>query len=274
MSPTASGIDGEAVWADAHNHIQDSGIAGCAPVSTPCIVNATCEEDWADVLAIVADAPCRHAALGIHPWFAATARAGWDDRLCALLDAHPAAGIGECGLDSKTRECALDVQLPVFARQIRLARELDRPLTIHCVGAWGRLFEMLDREPPPSRWLLHSFNGSEETAGRLAAMGAYFSISGRALHPAGEKILAVFKRIPPDRILLETDAPNQPPPAEFIARELSGGLNAPENLGAIGAAVAGRFGFTAREFAALTRGNYQKFLGGDLCGVSGSNPTG
>lgn len=259
MNAAATGDSETTVWADAHNHLHDPEIAG-RPAGL-CLVNATREGDWGAVLATAAQSTDRHPALGIHPWFAATAEAGWMDRLGNLLERNPRVGVGECGLDSKTRECPMDAQIPVFSRQVRLAREFDRPLTIHCVGAWGRLIDALDREPPPARWLLHSFNGSAEIAHQFAGMGAYFSISGRALHPGGEKILRVFQTIPPDRILLETDAPNQPPPAAFIAHELRDSLNAPENLAAIGTAVAGRLGFPTREFAALTHHNYQRFLG-------------
>lgn len=259
MNAAATGHSETTVWADAHNHLHDPEIAGRA--AGPCLVNATREGDWDAVLATAAQSADRHAALGIHPWFAATAEAGWMDRLRNMLETNPRVGVGECGLDSKTRECPMEAQIPVFTRQIRLARESDRPLTIHCVGAWGRLIDALDREPPPSRWLLHSFNGSAEIARQLAGMGACFSISGRALHPAGAKTLRVFQEISPDRILLETDAPNATPPKPFVTCELPGGGNAPENLAAIGTEVATRLGADPQEFAARTHRNFLRFSG-------------
>lgn len=258
MAATATGNGEEWAWVDAHNHLHDTRLAGCTDTAPPCIVNATCEDDWQDVIA-AASMPHRHAAIGIHPWFAHNAKRGWWKRLADLLERHPRAGIGESGLDAKCRACPLDIQIPVFEMQIRLARELDRPLTIHCVGAWGRLLETLKREPPPARWLCHSFNGSPEISRQLADMGAYFSISGRALHPSGEKILHTFRNIPPDRILIETDAPNQPPPAHIVTHPLPGQLNHPSNLAAIGTAIAPHLGFTPNDFARLTHQNLRKF---------------
>ncbi len=251
------------MWADAHNHLQDPRLRGhlASGGGYPCIVNATHEEDWEDVLAITAEEPVRRAALGIHPWYADEARTGWDERLGLALEANPSAGIGECGLDSKAGSVALEKQMPVFTRQLRLARELDRSVTIHLTGAWGALLDALDREPPPRRWLMHSFNGSPEIAERLAAMGACFSISGRAMHPSGEKIFRSFRAIPAERILVETDAPNQPPPALNVGRELPDGLNAPENLALIGEAVAGRLGFDPACFARITMRNFACFAG-------------
>jgi len=260
MSDEAS-VDGTTlVWADAHNHLNDPRLAGHIDAVPPCIINATREDDWPDVLT-AACASGHHAALGIHPWFACTASPGWDDRLRNLLAKHPSAGIGECGLDAKCHSSTLDTQATVFEQQIRLARELDRPLTIHCVGSWGRLLEILDHQPPPARWLMHSFHGSIETARRLVNMGAYFSISGRALHPSGEKILGTFRQIPPSRILLETDAPNQTPPTPCISHPLPHGLNHPCNLAAIGTTIAPLLGFTSSDFARLTHKNLRQFIG-------------
>ncbi len=247
------------VWADAHNHLQLESLAGCREHVGECLINATREEDWAGALA-VATAPGRHTALGIHPWFAHTLKPGWEERLRDLLVKYPAAAIGECGLDRKSRSCPFELQIPVFEQQLRLAREFKRPLTIHCVAAWGRLIEILKAEPPPANWLLHSFNGSLEISRQLVDMGAFFSISGSALHPTGEKILRVFRQLPPSRILLETDAPNQPPPATCVSYPLPGTLNHPLNLAAIGAAIATRLGFDTEAFAALTRQNFHRFI--------------
>jgi TatD DNase family protein len=259
MSEQASDDGTTLVWADAHNHLHDPRLTGYIDAAPPCIINATREDDWPDVLA-AASASGHHAALGIHPWFACTAT-GWDDRLRSQLEINPSVGIGECGLDAKCHSSPLDTQATVFERQIHLARELNRPLTIHCVGAWGRLLEILGHLPPPARWLMHSFHGSIETARQLASMGAYFSISGRVLQPSGEKILGTFRQIPPSRILLETDAPNQVPPTPCITHALPHGLNHPCNLAAIGTAIAPLLGFTPSDFARLTHKNLRQFIG-------------
>ncbi len=245
MSAAPTGDGEPTVWADAHNHLHDPRLDAARDAAPECVVNATCEDDWAEVLAVTTS-PGRHAALGIHPWFAHTATVGWDERLRELLTQHPAASIGECGLDGKSKTCPLDVQTTVFTRQLALARELDRPLTIHCVAAWGRLLDLLDENPHHGRFLLHSFSGSVETVNHLVKMGGYLSISARALLPSGEKILRVFQTIPKDRILLESDAPNHP-----------------LDLASTGPAIAEKLGITPTDFARLTRQNLHQFLGLD-----------
>lgn len=242
MKTTSDGEGEPLVWTDAHNHLQDPRLDGCRADWPECIVNSIQESDWDAVLA-TAKAPKRHAALGIHPWFADTATPGWEQRLHQLLIEYPTAGIGECGLDTKTKRCEIELQLPIFKQQLELARELDRLMTIHCIAAWERMIDVFNHTPPPTRWLLHGFNGSGETARRFTSMGAYFSISARVISPGGEKILRAFREIPRERILLETDAPNLPldPPAAGIE-------------------IAQILGCNPREFATSTRQNLHQFL--------------
>jgi TatD DNase family protein len=67
----------------------------------------------------------------------------------------------------------------------------------------------------------------------LLKRGAWFSFSGYFLQSRKQKVLEVFKRLPRNRILLETDAPEMAPPLELIEFPINGDLNHPANLGAI-----------------------------------------
>jgi len=251
-------------WIDAHNHLQDHRLGDATPVIdamkrtgvTRCIVNATREADWTAVENL-ADAHPDFVtpAFGIHPWHAHTAAPSWRDRLAALLEKHPQASIGECGLDQWISELSVDIQRSVFTDQLHLARELDRPVTIHCLKAWGELFEVFKKTPPPPRFLMHSFGGSIEIARRLIPLGAYFSFSGYFLQPRKSAVLEVFRQFPQDRILLETDAPDMLPPQEFIRHPLPGNHNHPANLAAIGHGLAEALGTTPTALADLTREN-------------------
>ena len=138
--------------------------------------------------------------------------------------------------------------------QLELAREMRRAVTIHCLKAWGPLIDALAECPPP-RFLMHSYGGSIETARRLLPLGAYFSFSGHFLHPRKAAALEVFRQLPHDRILLETDAPDMLPPDEIISHPLTGKLNHPANLPSIGRALATVLGMEAEEIAELIRAN-------------------
>jgi len=258
-----------ATWSDAHNHLHDTRLGDPPPVIAAmreagiarCVVNATCEADWPQVEALAVDHPdFVLPAFGIHPWKAHTATEGWENRLRELLERHPHASLGECGLDRWIDSPGLDTQMPVFDAQIRLARELDRPLTIHCLKAWQALFDAFDREAPPKRFLLHSFNGSIEVARRLLPLGAYFSFSGYFLHDRKTAVVETFRQLPPDRVLLETDAPDMLPTAGQIRHPLPNELNHPANLPAIAEAYAERIGSDLKELAERNEENFARFF--------------
>lgn len=257
-------------WTDAHNHLQDPRLGDPGPVIaamkqsgvTRCIVNSTREDDWQAVEELALREPdFIIPAFGLHPWHAQTASSNWQEKLKNLLEKHLHAAIGECGLDQWIAEPSLEIQRPVFIGQLRLAREMDRPLIIHCLKAWGALFDAFAEAPPPSRFLMHSFGGSIETARRLILSGAYFSFSGHFLHPRKSAVLEVFKQIPHDRILLESDAPDMLPPAELITHSLPENHNHPANLPAIGQALATALGMNTDALASITSKNTERCFG-------------
>lgn len=259
------------MWTDAHNHLQDPRLGEAAPVIAAmraagverCVVNATREQDWEAVETLALAYPdFVFPAFGIHPWHAHTASDGWLDRLAGLLAKHSFASIGEVGLDGWVSSPNLEIQRRVFTDQVRLAREMKRPLTIHCLKAWGSLLDAFAEVPPPERFLMHSFNGSIETARRLLPLGAYFSFSGYFLHERKSAVLDVFRQLPPDRILLETDAPDMRPPDGFVTHPLPENHNHPANLPAIGTALAAALGMTPDNLASLTRENATRCFNG------------
>ncbi|NJM38980.1 MAG: TatD family hydrolase [Akkermansiaceae bacterium] len=257
-------------WTDSHNHLQDARLGGTVLVIakmkqagvTRCLVNATDESDWPAVEKLSEnELDFISPAFGIHPWKAHTAVAGWQQRLQDLLGKHPSASVGECGLDQWIADPKLEIQQPIFIDQLRIAREMNRPVTIHCLKAWNALFEAFAETPLPSRFLMHSFGGSIEIARRLIPLGAFFSFSGHFLHPRKSAALEVYHQLPRDRILLETDAPDMLPPAEIITHSLPGNQNHPANLPAIGKALATALGMSQEALATLTAENHQRCFG-------------
>jgi len=233
---------------DSHNHLhqlpdpdaaittmREAGIDGC-------VVNGTCESDWPQV----ADLAERHPdfvrpAFGLHPWQAHRRGPHWLETLREFLERLPLASVGECGLDRWVEEPDLDPQRDAFLPQLALARELDRPVTIHALKAWGPLLDALETEPPPAAgFLLHSYGGSAEFATQLLPLGARFSASGHFLHPRKADQIEVFRGLPPERLLLETDAPSMTPPAELVTHPLDEEQNHPANLAAIVERLAAR----------------------------------
>ncbi len=227
---------------DAHNHLQDRRFAGQRPAIiaamksagiTKCVVNGTEPSDWSRV----ADLAGQHPDLvlpsfGLHPWKVQQRPEDWLEQQRYFLLQFPNSGVGECGLDRWIKDHDIEDQRSVFRAQLQLAAELDRPCTIHCLKAWGPLLDELRACEELPRFLLHSFGGSIETANALVSVGAYFSFSGYFLHPRKENVVEVFRQIPPERILLETDAPDMLPP-ETDRRFGDEICNHPANLAAI-----------------------------------------
>lgn len=259
-----------AAWIDTHNHLHDPRLGDAEPVIAAmreagverCVVNATSEADWPAVAALAGCHPdFVMPAFGVHPWKAHTAEAGWETRLAGMLERFPHASLGECGLDGWVSEPAMEIQMPVFLAQLRLAREMDRPMTIHCLKAWQPLFDAFQQETPPARFLMHSFGGSIEIARRLLPAGAFFSFSGYFLHPRKAAVLEVFHQLPMDRILMETDAPDMLPPLDFVTHPHTGGVNHPANLPRIAEELATLLGCRTEELAELTSRNAVRCFG-------------
>ena len=234
---------------DAHNHLQDIRFDGMRAEIietmrqvgiTRCVVNGTCPSDWGMVAELATEYPdLIIPSFGLHPWHLTEIKTtpDWLDQLQHLIDTTPNACIGECGLDRGIVNYDIEQQTEVFTSQLQLAATRNLPLSIHCVRAWGLLIGLLESTPLPERgFLLHSYGGSTELIPRLVKLGAYFSFSGAILHPHKQKARNTFAKVPANRLLIETDAPDMLPPEKHIKHPLPNqsnqltGLNHPANL--------------------------------------------
>ena len=151
--------------------------------------------------------------------------------------------------------------------QLRLAAERNLPVSIHCLQAWGRLLEILRAEPRPRcGFLLHSYGGPQEMIAPLAELGAYFSFPGYFAHERKTRQRETFKSVPPDRLLIETDAPDQLLPPEHnrypLADAASGKpLNHPANLGAVYDFMAGLLDEPLERLAPRVEQNFLRLFG-------------
>lgn len=275
---------------DAHNHLQDAWLAphrdqmwrdlAAIPLRRA-VVNGTAETDWAAVAGIARAHDCVLPSFGLHPWNVGNASAQWRDALAAQLEAHPSAGVGEIGLDrwilerarpddsrlAGLRRASLEEQGTAFRTQLALATARDRAVTIHCIDAWGALAEVLRAEPRPARgFLLHAYASSAEMGREFARLGAYFSFNGYFLGARQSAKQAVFKLLPLDRILVETDAPAMPLPEERRTHSLPGladgnPINHPANIGAVYAGLAEILGMEFATLAAQVEENFRRLFG-------------
>lgn len=162
---------------------------------------------------------------------------------------------------------SLPEQEEVFVWQLRLAAERNVPVSIHCLQAWGPLLEILRREPRPQcGFVLHSYGGSAEMVAPLAKLGAYFSLPGYFAHERKHRQREAFLAVPPDRLLIETDAPDQLLPDELNRHPLvdaatGKALNHPANLAAVYGFAAGLFREPVEQLAARVEANFLRVFG-------------
>ncbi|XP_050224995.1 uncharacterized protein LOC126674569 isoform X2 [Mercurialis annua] len=127
-------------------------------------------------------------------------------------------GVSEIGLDKGSHGKKIDFldQVEVFRQQLELAKQLNKPASVHCVRAFGDLLEIMKSTGPfPAGVILHSYLGSAEMVPEFSKLGAYFSFSGFLMSMKVSKAKRMLKAVSSDRILLETDAPDALPNSDI-----------------------------------------------------------
>jgi TatD DNase family protein len=138
------------------------------------------------------------------PTFARIAELARHPRVCA---------IGETGLDYHYDHSPRDVQQAVFARFLRLAAEVNKPVTLHIRDAHedARALWAAEVARAPSLTatggVVHCFTGTPEDADAWLALGLHVSFSGIATFKSAVGIQEAARRVPAERILVETDCP-------------------------------------------------------------------
>jgi TatD DNase family protein len=255
---------------DAHNHLQDCRFGDDLP-HVLCemrnegirhaVVNGTRQSDWSSVVSLCVDYQnFLTPALGLHPWYVSSRSSSWMEELRHDLARADHSTIGECGLDLWREQSDLHDQTQVLHMHLQLARELDKPLTLHCLKAWQPLMDLLKSTAPLPPCLLHSFSGPQAMIPALVKLGAYFSLSGYFLTERKAKALGVFAQIPMDRLLVESDAPDMAPPREYRGSYYREQYHHPADLVSCVNALAALKEIPADECAEICWQNTQQWL--------------
>ena len=249
---------------DSHNHVQDERLhaelssvmerartAGVVKMA----IKGCCEDDWPLVIKIAESHEGTYRAFGLHPWFITERSPDWLSTLENCLTQYPQASVGEIGIDHAIEDRNDSDQEAVFLAQLDLARRLNRPVSIHCRKAWGRLIELLDQFGDlPRGMLIHCFGGSAEVASELVQRGGYISFSGSITRPNARKAGPAIRSVPAERLLIETDAP------DILPTTAAGPLNEPANLRFVLTKAAELRGMPEAELAELTFRNAERFF--------------
>jgi TatD DNase family protein len=203
---------------------------------------ASCRE----TLAIAGREQGVFAALGIHPHQAADEDAGRLDELRKLLGHERVVAVGETGLDFYRDYAPHDRQRELFERQLELAAELGKAVVVHSRAASDETAEAL--EGFEGTVVLHCFSAPELLPVALER-SYYVSFAGNVTYPSAEELREAARRIPGDRLLVETDSPYLSP------QPRRGRPNEPANVVHTSAALAEARGEDADELAARLDAN-------------------
>ncbi len=203
-----------------------------------------------------ADLAVRHAFVrataGIHPHDASTYDDTVEARLERLLARAEITAVGETGLDYYYDNSPRPAQRAALARQLALARRHRLPVVLHCRDAEAELREILDAETvAPIRGVVHCFTGGYEDARWYLDRGLLISLTGILTFKGAAALRETVRRLPLDRLMVETDSPYLAP------TPMRGRRNEPAYVVHVAQALAALFGTTVEEVAARTTANAQ-----------------
>lgn len=143
---------------------------------------------------------------GFHPWQVDEAADADLSAVRAALLSDPSAGVGEIGLDRLKSKTITDAQRTLFTQQLALAADLRRPVVLHGAKCWG---EVVSACRPFNgaipAFLFHGFSRSAGLLPDIFALDGYVSVGPALLNDHAVNYRELVKKLPDDRILVETD---------------------------------------------------------------------
>lgn len=195
-----------------------------------------------------------YASVGLHPDDALLWNSETEHALTTLA-AHPkVVAIGEAGLDLAgvaeiDRTALLERQAQAFRAQRDLAIVVQKTLVIHARNAYPEVLSILQEAPLPPAVVLHCMSGPIDYQEAAVRLGCYCSFAGNVTYPSAEPLRELARRTPPNRLLLETDAPFLPPQSK------RGKRNEPANIRETAGFLANLLGCTMQELVDQTSQN-------------------
>lgn len=202
--------------------------------------------------------PAVFAALGIHPHHAAETEEGYEGFIENAIKANPkVVALGECGLDYHYDFSPKLLQRGVYLNQLEIARRMDPspPVILHIREAHEDGLAIM-RDFPTLKFVVHCFTGTPVECAAWLELGAYIGITGIVTYKNADDVRNSAKRVPADRLLVETDAPYlSPEPVRKVK------VNEPAHVAHTAKFLAELRGVSAEELARQTSENAGRFYG-------------
>jgi TatD DNase family protein len=229
----------------------------------PLIITGSSEESSRAAVEYAARFPGKlYATTGVHPHEAARCKDETLSAIAALAARPEAVAIGECGLDYNRDFSPRPVQRAWFIKQVDLAAKLSLPLFLHERDAFEDVYSIL-KERKDSRFpvVIHCFTGGEKELDSYLELGAYIGITGWICDERrGAHLKTLVKKIPPARLMLETDAPYLRPRDLPRQANRPAGRNEPEFLPHIAQTIAACLNKDQEQLTGETLANTSRFF--------------
>jgi len=254
------------MWIDSHCHLnhanfegqnpegiisdfEGQGIDGCVTIC--CRIS----EELPTLLSICDKHSNVNCSIGTHPCDASYdgEKEITEDQLIKLSQSNPnIVGIGESGLDYFWDKSSMEDQKKSFIKHIHASQVTGLPLIVHARDADEDIAQMLKQEykNAPFTCVMHCFSSGEKLAMEALDLGFYISFSGIVTFKNAKTLHEIAKKVPQDRILVETDAP-------FLApTPYRGQINQPSYVRYTGEFLAQIRGEDVNQFASATCDNF------------------
>ena len=226
-------------------------------------IDAGCSEDDIEPRsALLAPYPHIHLAGAMGPWCTENMTGSDADyetlsaRLSVLgknLVEYRADFLGEIGLDYYWNYGTPDLQKTLFSEQMDMARNMGLRVLIHCRQAGGDTAYIIRKSALPRAGVIHCFEGSSELLDTALECGYWISYAGNLTYRSNQALRDTLKRVPADKLLLETDAPYLSPVP------LRGQPNVPQNVFHTYKCAAEVLGLSVEELSERVWSNYLDF---------------
>lgn len=252
------------MFVDSHCHLDFPELSGNLPavldaMAANRVTHALCISvnlpDLPRVMRIAGDHPNLFASAGVHPDYEDTPEPTVEE-LVALAARPKVIAVGETGLDYYRLTGDLSWQRERFRRHIRAAREAKKPLVIHTrAAAEDTLAIMRDERASDAGGVMHCFTETWEVAAAAMELGFHISFSGIVTFRNAQALKEVARRVPLERMLIETDSPYLAPVP------FRGKTNQPAYVRYVAEEVARLKGIAVDEVAATTSANFFRLFG-------------
>jgi TatD DNase family protein len=147
-------------------------------------------------------------SVGLHPWDISQNLEDWEQKLRKVITHPRCILVGECGLE-RSISPSLEQQKVYFIKQVKMAKEYNKNLILHCVRAYEECHQVLQELSFPGKVIFHDYNGAPQITEKFVDYGYFFSF-GQSLLRKKSKGIEGLSLIPLKQFLLESDESQTP----------------------------------------------------------------